>query len=229
MTRVLRAGGRAVEYQLICARNRTTFLLQALPQGKIRLYAPAGCSLRRADALVRDNLEKIEAAHRQMDAANESLPGFVLFRGERRALLVKHASKAGVCADSAGISVSSPDGSAAAINALVKKWLVKQALADIRGYLDRWSLSIGKPYGRVAIREQRTRWGSCSGKGNLNFNWKLILAPPGAMEYVVIHELCHLLYLNHSERFWAEVARRMPEYKYWKKWLKEHGRELTFP
>ena len=115
------------------------------------------------------------------------------------------------------------------INAQIKRWLVKSALEDIRLNLDKWSLTVAVPYGRVTVREQRTRWGSCSSKHNLNFNWKLILAPPEALEYVVIHELCHLIHLNHSERFWAEVKKRMPEYESWKRWLKLHGSELHFP
>ena len=86
---------------------------------------------------------------------------------------------------------------------------------------------IGVSYGRVAIRDQRSRWGSCSAKGNLNFNWKLIMAPPEALTYVVIHELCHLIEFNHSPRFWALVQAQMPEYEIWKKWLKQHGGELT--
>ena len=88
---------------------------------------------------------------------------------------------------------------------------------------------MGIPYGRVTIREQRTRWGSCSNKRNLNFNWKLVMAPEAAMEYVVVHELCHLIHLNHSDRFWAEVRRRMPDYEVWKKWLKRNGQALQFP
>ena len=81
--------------------------------------------------------------------------------------------------------------------------------------------------GRIAIRDQKSRWGSCSRKGNLNFNWKLIMAPPPALDYVVIHELCHLHEFNHSPRFWQLVAAQMPEYESWKKWLKQHGPELT--
>ena len=85
---------------------------------------------------------------------------------------------------------------------------------------------ISEDYGRVTIREQKTRWGSCSSKRNLNFNWKLIQAPPEALDYVVIHELCHLREFNHSPRFWQLVQAQMPEYESWKKWLKQHGTEM---
>lgn len=81
-------------------------------------------------------------------------------------------------------------------------------------------------YGRITIRNQKTRWGSCSGKGNLNFNCLLMLAPDEVVDYVVIHELCHLLEMNHSKAFWGQVEKVMPEYKTYKKWLKDHGNEI---
>ena len=84
----------------------------------------------------------------------------------------------------------------------------------------------GVSYGRVTIRRQRTRWGSCSGKGNLNFNCLLVLTPPAVLDYVVVHELCHRKEPNHSPRFWAEVERILPDYAVRRKWLKQHAAEL---
>ena len=89
-----------------------------------------------------------------------------------------------------------------------------------------FALRMGVDYGRITIREQKTRWGSCSSKGNLNFNWKLILAPPEVLDYVVVHELCHLKKMNHSKAFWDEVGKVMPEYETYKLWLKENGWKL---
>lgn len=81
-------------------------------------------------------------------------------------------------------------------------------------------------YNRIAIRDQKTRWGSCSSKKNLNFNWRLIMAPAGVLDYVVVHELSHLKEMNHSKRFWREVEQVMPEYKKYNNWLKENGHIL---
>ena len=85
---------------------------------------------------------------------------------------------------------------------------------------------MGVSYGRIAIRDQKTRWGSCSGEGNLNFNWRLIFAPAGVLDYVVVHELAHRKEMNHSPRFWMVVEDTMPEYRKYQKWLKENGRGL---
>ncbi len=85
---------------------------------------------------------------------------------------------------------------------------------------------MGVSYGRITIRSQRTRWGSCSSKGNLNFNCLLLLCPEAVQDYVVVHELCHRKELNHSPKFWAEVERICPDYKTHRKWLKENGSSL---
>ena len=85
---------------------------------------------------------------------------------------------------------------------------------------------MGVSYRNITIREQKTRWGSCSSEKNLNFNWKLILAPPEVLDYVVVHELCHLKEMNHSKAFWDEVEKVMPEYETYKLWLKENGWRL---
>ena len=84
----------------------------------------------------------------------------------------------------------------------------------------------GGTYNRITIRDQKTRWGSCSSKGTLSFNWRLMLAPPAILDYVVVHELCHLTHMNHSPMFWQAVESVCPDYKTARKWLKEHGNEL---
>lgn len=94
-------------------------------------------------------------------------------------------------------------------------------------YKSAYSELIRGDYSRIQIRDQKTRWGSCSSKGTLSFNWRLMLAPPGVLDYVVVHELCHLTHMNHSRDFWNCVSAILPDYKEKRNWLKEHGHELT--
>lgn len=98
------------------------------------------------------------------------------------------------------------------------KKLAKKYIPDRVAY---YAALIPVSYGRIAIRCQKTRWGSCSQKGNLNFNCLLMKLPPEIIDYVVVHELCHRLQMNHSRLFWTEVEKVLPDYKKRRKWLKE--------
>ena len=86
--------------------------------------------------------------------------------------------------------------------------------------------ALGVEVNRIQIRDQRTRWGSCSSGGNLSFNWRLVLAPFEVLDYVVVHEVCHLREANHSRRFWRLVESRRPEWRDQRDWLSQHGPEL---
>jgi predicted metal-dependent hydrolase len=86
--------------------------------------------------------------------------------------------------------------------------------------------ALGVAYSRITMRNQRSRWGSCSSSGALSFNWRLVLAPHDVLDYVVVHEVCHLVELNHGPAFWRLVAKRRPGYADSKQWLDDHGWEI---
>ena len=104
--------------------------------------------------------------------------------------------------------------------------LKKRALEILLPRAECHAARLGVTFGRISVRSQKSRWGSCSGKGNLSFNCLLALCPEKAVDYVVIHELCHRKEMNHSPRFWALVERAMPDYRPWRAWLKKEGRQL---
>lgn len=106
------------------------------------------------------------------------------------------------------------------------KDLARKALAVIPGRVRYFAPIVGVTCGRITIRSQRSRWGSCSGKGNLNFNCLLMLTPDHVVDYVVVHELCHRLEMNHSPKFWAQVERILPDYRQSRQWLRAHEKEL---
>lgn len=107
-------------------------------------------------------------------------------------------------------------------NEEIKK-LADKALQYIPKRVSYYAKQIGVTYGKLTIRNQKTRWGSCSSKGNLNFNCQLMLAPPEIIDYVVVHELCHRKEMNHSKNFWREVEKILPDYKKSVLWLKNEG------
>lgn len=114
------------------------------------------------------------------------------------------------------------------IQMLLTKWYRKEAAVVIREKVEEYAGLIGVSYEQIHIKDQKSCWGSCSSKGNLNFNWRIILAPEPVCDYIIIHELCHRIYMNHSKDFWNTVARYCPQHSCYKKWLKENYR-LLYP
>lgn len=104
--------------------------------------------------------------------------------------------------------------------------LKESARKDLTERCRKMAPVVGVTYGRISIRGQRTRFGSCSSKGNLNFNYILMLTPPEIRDYVVVHELTHLKHMDHSSRFWKDVGKVLPDYRVRDSWLKEHGSML---
>ncbi len=112
------------------------------------------------------------------------------------------------------------------LSALERQHLQNKACVLIPRRVSYFAEKIGVSYGKITLRQQKTRWGSCSANGNLNFNWLLILAPPQVLDYVVVHELCHRKEMNHSPAFWKEVEAILPDYREKRKWLKDNGWRL---
>lgn len=105
-------------------------------------------------------------------------------------------------------------------------WLREYARTELAKKVMKFGEQMKVSVNRIVIKEQKTRWGSCSSKGNLNFNWKLVLMPERIMDYVVVHELAHRKQMNHSPAFWREVEAILPDYRERRQWLREHEGEF---
>jgi predicted metal-dependent hydrolase len=113
------------------------------------------------------------------------------------------------------------------LSLVLEQWYRIQAAELMKAKADKLSARLGLIYNRLIIRGQKTRWGSCSHKGNLSFNWKLMMAPEPVIDYVIVHELVHLKEMNHTKRFWELVGKHCPKWREHKKWLKNHGVDLA--
>ena len=170
-------------------------------------------SSRRTLALeIRDGRLLVRAPRRATQAEIEAL------LEKHRTWIEKHLQKA--AAQRAAAEALAPL-TAEELRALTER--AKQLIPERVQY---YAPKIGVTYGRVTIRAQRTKWGSCTGRGNLNFNCLLMLTPPEVLDSIVVHELCHRREMNHSERFYAEVLRVYPDYRRCQKWLKDNGTAL---
>lgn len=189
------------DYELIRSRRRTIAIEIDL-NGTIRVRAPYNVGNMRIRQFVEDKSGWI---------------GKTLDKVEER----KRKAGAGLGDDGVISSDDLPPLTEADI-----RTLTEEAKAVIPAKVAYWAKMAGVTYGRITIRHQRSRWGSCSTKGNLNFNCLLMQAPVEILDYVIIHELCHRRHMNHSREFWDEVAGLCPEYKARRRWLRENGDEL---
>ena len=234
MKRAIIAEGRRIEYTLIQS-VRSSVLFQALPEGAIRVYAPKALRLRDIDQMVRERADQLtemgRAVDRHIEEDRRNHPvtegATILVEGAPCALRLTKAARVSGSVQGAELHIALPNPEDdPSVRAAIRSALSARALERIRERVSFYAPRVGRIPGRITIREQKTRWGSCSSRGNLNFNWKLIMAPPQVLDYVVIHELCHLHEFNHSPRFWSLVERQMPDYEVWKKWLKLHREDL---
>lgn len=124
--------------------------------------------------------------------------------------------------------IFSKEDSEEVIEKILNNWYMAQAKIWIPKRVRFFAVQMGESYKNITIKNQKKRWGSCSSARNLNFNWRLIMTPVEVMDYVVVHELCHLKQMNHSQAFWEEVEKVLPDYKMRKKWLDEHQNRLEF-
>ena len=234
MKRTVAAGSARIEYTLI-QTVRSSVLFQALPEGVIRVYAPKWMRLRDIDQMVRERADELlemgRSVDRRMDEDRRNHPvsegATILIEGAPHIIRLRKGARSGGTVECGELRLTLPEPeNDPAVRGVIRAVLSARALERIRQRVDHFAPLVGVCPGRIAIREQKTRWGSCSSKGNLNFNWKLIMAPPQVLDYVVIHELCHLHEFNHSPRFWSLVRRQMPDYIAWKKWLDNHKDDL---
>ena len=202
----------------------------------LELAAPAGMSWPKIRELVETKRTWILRQVQRLEAvaanpANAALThgSTILYQGIPHTLLLlaDGTGRASVTYSACNISVHlselvGEDNDPAVLNTL-KKWYLKQSQQQLRERTQYWSAQIGVRPSRISLRDQKTRWGSCSSRGTISFNWRVIMAPPAVLDYLVVHELCHMLHPNHSPAYWREVARWIPDCRDQRRWLKQHG------
>lgn len=176
--------------------------------------------------------EKQEWVLRHLERANMETPRAELgegsrihFRGHEYAVTILRREIPLPLCRIAGhdLLVILPNGFDGNLKEVVRNWIRGEASEVIRQEAERQAEAIGVCYKRIIIRDQKTKWGSCSRKGNLSFNWRLVLFPDEILRYVIIHELCHLVHFNHSDRFWEMVEQYDPRFRESVGWLKKYG------
>lgn len=235
---VVEADGAQIRYRLVRRKTRKRTAIVIDPHIGVEVRAPLGAALRDIEQLVRAKAQWIrhhlDDIARQAPSAQAYVTGdTILFGGERVSLQVEEgpASCAGCTLNGRCLHVRvGPvrDGETRRqrVRDLLRSWLGDQALERARRRVPAIAQQVGVQPNRIRIGDMKTRWGSCSGKGNISLNYRLIMAPPAAMDYLIAHELCHMLEPNHSPAYWEKVARVVPDYSQMRKWLRDNRLRL---
>lgn len=225
--------GKGFIAEIIRTSRRKTADIR-VEEGAVSVVVPLHTSIEKIDQLLLGKRQWIkEKMALQRDMAPASSKQFVSgeafpYLGRNYRLKVENGSFAPVKLLQGRLLVQVPEGSQQPHmirNALVR-WYKRQAEQKLREKVMRYALLVGvKPAG-VHIKTFKSRWGSCTAKGELEFNWLILLAPNRMVDYVVVHELCHLIHHDHSPLFWQEVGRVMPDYQQCREWLRDHSEGL---
>jgi predicted metal-dependent hydrolase len=192
--------------------------------GEIEVVLPRRSPERHAEEAVRQLRPWIERRRRAVASAALEVgraPGTVPYLGEVLQL-VPEPGRERVARRGARLLVPEGDPRPA-----LERWYRRQARTEVARRLDASCARAGSSYRGLTIRGQKTRWASCSSSGAMSFNWRLLLAPPEILDYVVEHEVCHLEVMDHSPRFWRLLASRVPSWRARSAWLKRYGSTLT--
>ncbi len=245
--RTIYLSGGPITYQVRPSARARWVRLVVRPGGGLEVVKPRGVSQARIEETLRQYEEWIRRTQARLaplapapSAATPLTNGHILpFMGRslRLTLMISasEARAARITLHGDQLVLALPASAAALatgerdphVRGALERWYRAQARVIIEERLTHWNAHYNLTWASVTIKSQKTRWGSCSRRGNLNFNWRLMLAPPAILDYVVIHELCHLREHNHAPAFWALVERACPDYRDHRRWLRLHGHELT--
>lgn len=225
-----------MEYSIMKS-DRKTISITIKEDGAVIVRAPRWVSDRRIQLLVKEKEKWILEKYQELQERNQDKPIRRYTSGERYPLYgqiyvlevhPKELTCIRIYTEKDHVILEGPVLERNSVKQLLREWYIRQAREIFARRVAYYANKLGVSYGKIRVKEQKTRWGSCSEKGNLNFNWKLLLAPPQILDYVVVHEVCHLKHMNHSADFWSCVKGLLPEYESQRTWLREHAGELEW-
>lgn len=215
----------------IIRSRRKTLALVVLADGELLARAPLYMPVEQIEAFAQKHNDWVEKNRARVLTQAAALPGSLgFYDGARFPLLGKdyplRLGSARPALQFNGKEFRLDTAAQAQAASLFKRWYRSRALVEFTLRVQQLAGLHGFVVNNVRVSSARTRWGSCSAKGTLSFTWRLVIAPPEIIDYVIIHELCHLRERNHSAKFWALVGTLLPDFAARRKWLKENGKRL---
>ena len=227
--------GRAVRYRVRASSRARRLSLRMRDRDAVEIVVPPFLVsvnpervLREMEAWILRTMERMEKHPRGSPAQPAGDRSVLTFLGNRVTVRVGDTDRKRmtVCLEGDELWVLHPGGATADIPRALRRWCLAQAKTVIPRRVAELNSGWNLPCASVTIRNQKTRWGSCSRKGALSLNWRLVLLPSSVMDYLIYHELAHLKEMNHSPRFWKVVASLCPGYREEERWLRKHGRSV---
>jgi predicted metal-dependent hydrolase len=236
MNGTVRLGEREIPYTVRASRRARRVSLRIREAGLVEVVVPMHLVMSAPETVLKRHAQWIVRTLDRLSRAaadgGERPPGEgsrILFLGAERTIRVlrDERRRPSVALTESEIIVRLTPESPEDIRPLLERWMRGQAESIIplrvRGLNEQWKFR----YNRITVRNQRTRWGSCSRKGSLSFNWRLVILPVEVADYLIFHELAHLQYLDHSSRFWSLVGQICPSFRQSERWLRWHGRSVS--
>ncbi|HRX22239.1 MAG TPA: SprT family zinc-dependent metalloprotease [Syntrophomonadaceae bacterium] len=237
MKMTLNHGSGHIDFEVIYSDRRTIAIIIS-PEGDVKVRVPYRTSPqvimdlvdRKAEWIIR-KLQQMELIKTRADKRDfldgEPFP----YLGRDHPLYIRidaRLSRAKAILEDGLFIIDTPAADTILLKNAMEAWYRDAALKYIRSRIDDYAPILNASPKRITIRQQKTRWGSCSSKGNLSFNWRIVMAPAKIMDYVIVHELCHLIRPDHSREFWSLVGSIIPDYKERRTWLKNNAAKLTW-
>ena len=201
--------------------NRRSVSLEIRGKGELIVRAPLKLDHSCILDIVRKKAEWIKEKQQHMKTREFPADSEKYFLGQKLNVITIPGEKASVSFDENNFFITVPPHRT--VQALLSRWYKKKTLEIVLPRTVRFAKELGREFTKISISTASRRWGSCNKKGNITFSFRLIMLPLEVIDYIIIHELAHLVELNHSKRFWAAVEKMMPEYEQHEKWLKHNG------
>lgn len=219
-------------------KKRKTFAIEIVPPNKIKVKSPRGISKSKIEELVHSKanwiIKKLEEFKdiEHMQIERRFVDGEIfMYLGKEYILKItqdKNLKKAEVSICNEFIHVKTPKIEIEIIKKIMIEWYKIECDKKIRERIEVYGQKLGEMPRIIKVKEQKRRWGTCTSRRDVLFNWKCIMAPIDVIDYIVVHELCHLVHMNHSANFWSLVKSNFPHYEEKKQWLRKNGIKIEF-
>lgn len=238
---VIEFGNRKINFEIKRGNRKKSVAIHVHPTATVTVLTPRHLDDKKIRMIIRKKARWIIEKQEQIKSNRDSNPVKEFVSGESFPYLGRHyrlkvikgsSDTEGYCRLVNGRFLVELNGNSGgredrvAVKRSLIKWYLEHAKEKIGGRVGRFGQQIGRWPANIEIKNQQRRWGSCSHNGNIRFNWKIVMAPISLMDYVIVHELCHLIYPRHSAHFWQKVQSVIPDYKKRRDWLKKFSLKM---